>query len=175
MTPLVQNFSLIIAVLVMLGQLFSVVLILCLIFRQKLILKYISKYAAPVIILISGTAVFGSLFYSDYAMYNPCKLCWYQRIAIYPQFLIALLAFIFKDKKFTTYTLGLSAIGFCIGVYQYLGQMGVTSLNCSAVGQSLGCSERFVIVFGYITIPMMAITTCLMIFLVSLATKTTKN
>ena len=38
--------------------------------------------------LIALTGLLGSLFFSEIAKYDPCNLCWYQRIFMYPLVII---------------------------------------------------------------------------------------
>lgn len=107
--------------------------------------------------LISLIATLGSLYYSDVAGYTPCKLCWYQRILMYPQTILYLVALIKKDKTISIYGLVLSIVGGLLALYHYLLQIDVIhSTSCSTIGFSISCSERFSTTFGYITIPMMA-------------------
>ncbi|MGG4266169.1 disulfide bond formation protein B [Peribacillus simplex] len=43
--------------------------------------------------------------------YDPCSLCWYQRIIMYPFTIILGIAIILKDYWISFYTMILSAIG----------------------------------------------------------------
>ena len=114
------------------------------------------------IVVVLATA--GRLFYSEIAGYEPCKLCWFQRIFMYPQVVLLSLALWKRDSNISLYSLWLSGIGAVIAGYHYLLQIGVTSgVPCAAVGYSASCSQRFVLQHGYITIPMMAFTAFLMI------------
>lgn len=111
--------------------------------------------AAYVVALI---ATLGSLTYSDVAGYTPCKLCWYQRILMYPQVFLYLTAMMIKDKVIAYYGIVLSVIGALLAGYHYLLQVGILeTTSCSTVGFSISCSENFGTTFGYITIPMMAL------------------
>ena len=38
--------------------------------------------------MISAAALFGSLFFSEVLNYEPCTLCWYERMAMYPLFIL---------------------------------------------------------------------------------------
>lgn len=136
--------------------------------KQK-ILKFFSKKAILFAFIISLTATLGSLFYSEVAGYTPCKLCWFQRIFMYPQPILFGLAIWKKDKSIIKYGLTLSIIGGLIALYHYLLQVGVVPNGaCGAVGYSVSCSQRFVMEFGYITIPMMSLTAFGLIFLLML-------
>ncbi|OGY68707.1 MAG: hypothetical protein A3B94_01990 [Candidatus Jacksonbacteria bacterium RIFCSPHIGHO2_02_FULL_43_10] len=106
----------------------------------------------------------GSLFYSEIAGYEPCQLCWWQRILMYPQVILLGVAWLKEDQGIVLYSIALSSLGALIAGYNYLLQIGfVPSIGCSAVGYSINCSQRFVMQFGYITIPMMALTAFLLI------------
>lgn len=155
--------------LTILGQGVIFLLLLSLVFRKKEIVRFFSKRAILFLFAISLTATLGSLFYSEIAGFEPCKLCWFQRIFMYPQVVILALALWRRKSDVALYTLFLSGIGALIAGYHYLLQTGVVSdLPCSAVGYSVDCSQRFVMNFGYITLPMMALTAFLLIVLTSI-------
>jgi disulfide bond formation protein DsbB len=120
--------------------------------------------AAYIVALI---ATIGSLTYSDVAGYTPCKLCWYQRILMYPQVVLYLVALVIKDKAIAYYAIALSVIGALLAGYHYLLQMGIiTTSACATVGFSVSCSENFGATFGYITIPMMSLSAFLLIIVI---------
>lgn len=110
--------------------------------------------------IISLVATAGSLFYSNIMGYVPCKLCWFQRIFMYPQPILFLIAMNIKNNDFKSIipnSLILSVIGFFIAGYHYLLQINVlTSSGCDVVGYSTNCSEFFSLSYGFITIPMMS-------------------
>lgn len=109
--------------------------------------------------IVATVATSGSLFYSEIAKYDPCKLCWFQRIFMYPQVLLFGLALYKKERVIIDYVLSLSLIGFAIAFYHYLLQIDlVPSVVCDVVGYSVSCSQRFEMEYGYITIPMMSLT-----------------
>lgn len=98
-----------------------------------------------------------SMFYSGVAKFPPCDLCWYQRIALFPQTVLLGMAVIKHDKKITDYVLAFSIIGAVIAAYNYYIQLGGNPfIPCSAGGVS--CAQRFVWEFGYVGIPMMSFT-----------------
>jgi len=129
--------------------------------------------------IVALLATLGSLYYSEGAGYNPCKLCWLQRIFMYPLVPLLAIAATNKDKKFADYGIVLSVIGGAIAIYHYLVQIGiiVQIKECSVIGYSSSCSDQFVKNFGYITIPMMAFSAFLLITLlmISLKLKTSKT
>lgn len=116
--------------------------------------------------LATLASVLGSLFYSDILHYDPCKLCWFQRIFMYPQAILLGMALFKKDKGIIKYALTLSIIGGFIALCHYILQTtNVSILPCSAVGYSVSCSKIFVLRFGYITIPLMALSAFLLMII----------
>ncbi len=133
--------------------------------REK-ILSTIAPYARILAFLVALTATSGSLFYSEVAHFTPCLLCWWQRIFMYPQVLLIGLGIVKKDKNIADYAMAMSLVGGSISLYHYYIQLGGNKLiPCSTVGYSIDCTQRFSLEFGYITIPMMALSAFVAILL----------
>lgn len=117
-------------------------------------------------------ATAGSLAFSELALLNPCELCWFQRIMMYPLVVTLGTALFSKKDARTTLTASmiLAIVGALIAFYHYLEQFGFAPVNlpCSVVGYSPACSDRFETMYGYVTIPLMSLTAFVMI-VVSLA------
>lgn len=162
---LVATVNLILALLTVLGQVIILLLALSMVSRWTKILGFFGRNAALFSFIVALAATLGSLFYSEVAGYEPCKLCWFQRIFMYPQVII--LGIALWRKNYEKYnSLVLSVVGAAVAGYHYLLQIGVApELPCAAVGYSATCSQRFVMNFGYITIPLMAFTAFIMIVL----------
>jgi disulfide bond formation protein DsbB len=124
------------------------------------VIPFLSKNSIVVSLIVASTATLGSLFYSDVLGYAPCKLCWYQRIFMYPQMVLFFVAYVRKETHIFAYGMILSVIGAVIAMYHYLLQINIVSeiVPCSTVGYSVSCSDNFGLQYGYITIPMMALT-----------------
>jgi disulfide bond formation protein DsbB len=132
-------------------------------YKIKKVSRFFSKNGMLFAFIVSVVAAAGSLFYSNYAGFEPCQLCWFQRIFMYPEVLILGLALIKKDEKIVDYGLLLAAAGFLISVYQnYISFKGLHSTFCTAVEP---CTIIYVLEFGYIIIPMMALTAFSLIIL----------
>lgn len=161
---LISTVNQILALLTIIGQIILAVLIVSLAVKKSEILNFFAKHALAFSLAVALTATLGSLFYSEIAGYEPCKLCWFQRILMYPQVILLGLAWLKKDQGMVLYSLALSSLGALIAGYHYFLQIGLApSLGCPAVGYSINCAQRFVMQFGYITIPMMALTAFLLI------------
>lgn len=130
---------------------------------------FIKKYSVRILLLVSATATLGSLYLSEIKGFTPCKLCWYQRILMYPMSVLFLTSIIKKTKDVFLYTLPLSLIGLLIAGYHYYLQLHPNPYApCGDVGFSVNCSQNFFTYFGYITIPWMSFSAFLIIFSVSL-------
>ncbi len=120
---------------------------------------FLAKYAVPIGFFLSLGAVVGSMVYSDIIGFVPCNLCWLQRIFIYPQVFLFGLAWYKKDSNIVDYSILLSAIGAFIAIYHKSVELtGNSLIPCSAAAS---CSKIYVEIFGYITIPVMSLTTLL--------------
>lgn len=182
LTPTVTNT---LSLLTIAGDVVVVGLLLCLLWvfltkRRKgmaeNVLQFFGTNALAFSLVVASLATLGSLFYSEVAGFTPCKLCWIQRIFMYPQMLILGIATWKNDKTVSRYVIPLSAIGILFAGYHYaLQRLPNLIVPCTTVGFSLGCSEQFVMNYGYITIPMMSLTAFLMIFVFFVSSKVIKR
>lgn len=116
----------------------------------------------------SFTAMLGSLYFSEIVGYEPCELCWYQRILIYPLVLLLGLAVVKKDIKAAMYSLLMSGIGGLISLYHY-GIQKVTLLTDTAPACGrVPCTGMYINWLGFITIPFLALIAFTIIFIASL-------
>lgn len=130
--------------------------------RNNKFLGFIDKHYLALGFILSFFPALFSLIYSEIIGFLPCYLCWYQRIFLFPVAIIFAVAIWYKDRKVVKYVLPLLSIGFIISVYQnfgyYFGESG--SLPCDASG--ISCYQQLVSEFsGYISIPMLALTSFL--------------
>ena len=73
--------------------------------------------------LVALAATVGSLYYSEVANFEPCSLCWYQRIAMYPLLVILLVGALTRDRFVARYALPLTIGGSILAIYNYLVQL----------------------------------------------------
>jgi disulfide bond formation protein DsbB len=108
--------------------------------------------------LVALVATAGSLFFSEVAHFVPCKLCWYQRICMYPLLVLALPA-LAGDRRAARYLLPLPIVGLGVAVWHLLVERGLVAEDQSCrVSAPGGCSARWIEEFGYVTIPALAAT-----------------
>lgn len=110
--------------------------------------------ALPMAAAIATVTTLGSLYYSEIAGYPPCTLCWYQRIAIYPQVVVLWVAAARRDTSVWLTSTLLAAIGVVISAWHV-----VIERNPALAGPcdpSNPCTLKWVEEFGVLTIPTMA-------------------
>lgn len=105
--------------------------------------------------LISFIAVAGSLYLSEVAGFIPCRLCWYQRIAMYPLLPVLAVATWRRDAGVWRYGLPLSVVGFGISAYHVFIQ-NVPAMEPPVCAGEVPCSAVYVRVFDVVSIPVMA-------------------
>ena len=73
--------------------------------------REISDASTWLAFLVAATATLGSLYFSEVANFVPCRLCWFQRIAMYPLSVILLVGAVRRDAGVRWYVGPLAAIG----------------------------------------------------------------
>lgn len=160
------------AYLTVIGQVIVGVTIVGLLFFRKRFSaawQIIARRNFLLALIVTFVATSGSLFFSEIAQFEPCKLCWFQRIAMYPQVVLFATALWMKEyDAIRRSCMILCSIGSATAIFHYTLQMStdpaITDLApCSLYGGS--CTEFYILQFGYITIPMMALTAFVLILL----------
>jgi disulfide bond formation protein DsbB len=113
--------------------------------------------------LLAVIATLGSLYFSEIRLFQPCVLCWYQRIAMYPLSLFLGIAAFTNDIKITKYVLPISVIGGLISLYHYLLEKVPGFATIKPCSQGVPCDVAWINWFGFITIPFLALTAFVMI------------
>ncbi len=120
------------------------------------IIAWLQPKTLWILFALSLLASVMTLVYSDYLGIEPCPLCWWQRVFLYPQVILLGMAAWKRDFYIADYVIVLSVFGAAVALYQHFLQMFPNSLPCPATGVS--CAQRFLFEFGYITYPLMAFT-----------------
>lgn len=105
---------------------------------------------------IAVTATAGSLVMSDVFHFEPCLLCWWQRILMYSSAVILTLAAVRRDLSIRPYVLALVVPGAAIGAWQALTQRIPDLTGSTACDPDNPCSLIWVEGLGFATIPTMA-------------------
>lgn len=112
---------------------------------------------------IALVATLGSLYFSEIKGFLPCKLCWYQRILMYPQVFLLGMASVRRQTSIYLYVLPMTLLGACISLYHYLMEktelFQSSSFSCGIVP----CDLEYINWFGFVTIPFLALTAFILI------------
>jgi disulfide bond formation protein DsbB len=131
----------------------------------------LSKKAENILLLIWGQAfiaMLGSLFFSEVMGYPPCELCWVQRILMYPLVVIYGVAAYKKDISIALPGLILSGIGMFVSTYHYLVQKLPVLQEAGKACGLVPCNATYINILGFITIPFLAGTAFIFIFVLHL-------
>jgi disulfide bond formation protein DsbB len=120
------------------------------------VLALIDDAALWIAFVVAALATAGSLYFSEVADYVPCRLCWFQRIAMYPLAVILLVAAIRRDRSVRWYAIPLAGIGACISIYHYLVEWH-PRLEGDVCDPTNPCSLVWFREFGFVTLPLMAL------------------
>ena len=97
---------------------------------------------------VALVASVGSLLYS-------CRLCWFQRIAMYPLAIVLLVGAIRREAVVKFYALPLALIGLAVSIYHNVVQF-FPSLEGGSCDPAVPCSARSIEMFGFMDLPFMA-------------------
>jgi disulfide bond formation protein DsbB len=106
--------------------------------------------------LVALVTTLGSLYFSEVAHFTPCKLCWYQRIAIYPLAIVLLVAALRRDRRIAWYVVPVAIVGAGFAAYQTQLQ-AFPSQHSSFCTTTEPCTVRYVWEFGFVSLPLMAL------------------
>lgn len=110
------------------------------------------KYGLYFSWVLTCIGVLGSLFYSIVFQEEPCTLCWYQRICLFPLSIILGIAAYKGFYKIKIYVLPQIIFGLLIAIYQIILQE-IPGLSIAMCGGKISCSDK-TFLFGKITLPM---------------------
>jgi disulfide bond formation protein DsbB len=120
-------------------------------------LTFVKKNALNLYLILLVGAVIIILYYSEVALFTPCKLCWFQRLFIFPQILLILVAKAKKDiSNIFNYLSWMTGFGLAFSlIHNYVYYFGEeTALTCDAAAS---CKAYYVYEYGFVTIPFMAL------------------
>ena len=107
-------------------------------------------------------ATLGSLYLSEVVHFVPCSLCWFQRIFMYPLTIVLGIASAKKQAEIVSYVLPLVAIGGAFSAYHIWIQERPRDTGGPFCGPT-SCVTDVLNAFGFLTVPMLALTAFLMI------------
>ena len=111
---------------------------------------------------VATLATLGSLYFSEVAHFEPCRLCWYQRIAMYPLVVILGIAALRRDARVRRYAMPVAVIGALIATYHYALEW-LPWLDTGACSAATPCTVVWFRVLGFISLPYLALSAFLLI------------
>lgn len=142
------------------------------------VLSFFGEHATALCFAVVFLATSIGLYMSEIVGYEPCELCWVQRIFMYPQLIILGIA-LWKKTDVCDYVIGLSIPGAAVAAYQYITQVLIMigtlpqSTTCSLTGPS--CFTLDPITFGFVTIPLMSFVGFMVLIVLALSDKQHKK
>lgn len=132
--------------------------------------RWIWGYELWLAFVVAAVATGGSLFYSEFELFHPCELCWYQRLCMYPLSITLVLLAWYGANRVARYVLPLAVVGAGVSIYHMFIQYDVIKepSACLASGSG-GCKFNWLAVpaqdasFGYLAIPTLALTAFLLL------------
>jgi disulfide bond formation protein DsbB len=125
--------------------------------RARQLLVSIRPLALFLAWLVAGVAMIGSLYFSEVAHYEPCRLCWYQRIAMYPIAVILAIAVAKRDYGVRKYVVPIVLLGAVISMYHYLIEWYPNLEGDGTCSVAVPCNFVWFRRFGFVTLPYMAL------------------
>jgi disulfide bond formation protein DsbB len=107
--------------------------------------------------LLASVSALGSLFFSYVMGFAPCVLCWYQRIFLFPLVIILAVGLFPFDKNVVKYALPLAIAGWMTALYHNLLYAGIIPESIQPCSQGVSCTEEYINLFGFLSIPMLAL------------------
>ena len=107
--------------------------------------------------LLASVSTMGSVFFSSVMEFAPCVLCWYQRICLFPLVIILAAGLFSFDKSVIKYTLPLAIAGWLTAFYHTLLYAEIIPESIQPCTQGVSCTEEYIDLFGFLTIPMLSL------------------
>jgi disulfide bond formation protein DsbB len=120
----------------------------------------VGRAALPLAWVVASVTTLGSLHYSLVEGFEPCTLCWYQRICIYPWSVVLGIATWRRDVGVRLYAIPVLAVGAVIAAYHSWIQAYPPEGGSSFCTATASCTDRYVWELGFVSLPFMALSAC---------------
>ena len=156
---LLANAAVIVAVLLALGALVSTRM------RElgSAVLAAVGPSARLLAWIVATVTTLGSLYYSEIAHFVPCRLCWYQRICMYPLAVILLVGLLLRDRRTRWYAAPFVIVGAPLSLYHWLVERVDFFAKSSSCSAEAPCTVPWFQELGYVTLAFMALSAFLLI------------
>ena len=113
--------------------------------------------------IVATVTTLGSLYYSEIANFVPCRLCWYQRICMYPLAVILLVGLLLRDRRVRWYAAPFVIVGAPLSLYHWLVERVDFFAKSSSCSAEAPCTVPWFQELGYVTLAFMAMSAFLLI------------
>ncbi|MCU1499098.1 MAG: Disulfide bond formation protein DsbB [Acidimicrobiales bacterium] len=135
----------------------------------RLLAAEVAPQALGLAAAVAAVCTAGSLYLSEVAHFPPCRLCWYQRAAMYPLVVVLGASAVTRFHRLRPFAAAMALAGASVSVFHMLVER-YPNLETSSCDPQNPCSVIWVEKFGYLTIPTMALSGfALIIVLLALA------
>lgn len=121
---------------------------------MKDLIKKNALYGAFAVALI---AFIGSMYYSQILHLPPCVLCWYQRICIFPLFILIGVSIYRRSRDIIIPAFILAGIGWLISLYHNLLYFKILPEAAAPCMAGISCSTKFESWLAFFPIPLQAL------------------
>jgi disulfide bond formation protein DsbB len=109
--------------------------------------------AAPVAAVVAMAATASSLWFSEVWHWVPCRLCWYQRIAMYPLALLIPWSLVRRTHVLDGAFVAIAAIGLAIATWHWLIEHHPSLADSASCEPTAPCTAIWFEHLGFVTIP----------------------
>ena len=122
----------------------------------------IAPHALGLAWVVAALATAGSLYFSEIAGFEPCTLCWYQRIAMYPLVVVLGVGMRARDGSAVLAARALALLGAIVAGY-HVALEWIPALDGGACDPTNPCTLVWFRTFGFISLPTLALTAFVLI------------
>jgi hypothetical protein len=139
------------------------------------VLGSLSGQGTALAAVVAGGAMAGSLYLSEGGGLTPCRLCWFQRCAMYPLAVMLVMAAFRRDRSVRPYAFVLAGVGAAISAWHVAVEWRPSlESTLGACALDAPCSARpLPLAFGFISIPAMALSAFVFVIVILLADRST--
>ncbi|MBD3319394.1 disulfide bond formation protein B [Candidatus Woesearchaeota archaeon] len=132
-------------------------------FSGSILARSFKENALNLAFFIALGGTLGSLFFSTILHYEPCWLCWWQRIFLFPLVFVLGIGMLKEIKSTSLFGLPLAIVGAIIAAYHtVLQNLPAAEIVPCTLG-AVDCATPYATHFGYISIPVMSLTAFVLI------------
>ena len=123
----------------------------------KSLIDAFQPLSRPLAAAVTTTCTAGSLYFSEIVGYIPCRLCWYQRAAMYPLAALLIWFTVRRTERIAYITAPIAAIGMGISTYHWLFERW-PKIDTGVCSADVPCDFVWFEYFGFVTLAFMAFT-----------------